>query len=422
MITRAALHIIEGAIRAAEATKLGPGPALLLESELNPAADCSGAPPAGLLVRGDNLEVLAALRPRLQGQVHLCTIDPPFASGVDRDYRPEGTPAAFHAQAYRDRWGAALPDFIEALARRLAAIFGLLHPEGSLLLHCDHRLSPYLALICDAIFGSGDRLPGPPSPGFRNEIIWRYGLGGSSPRFYPRKHDTILWYTKGPRWTFHAPRVPATSQRLRGRTKKCPDVWDLPSLNNMSKERTGYGTQKPLALLRRIIEAHTRPGDLVLDCYSGSGTALEAAASLDRRFVGIDQSPVAVHVADKRLRRALPTLSYQRWATPAAAEADDRAPGAVHLRAGPEGRFAELIWDPEDPVRPLDGWEVALAAPGAALRPIWWSYRARGASPVAQRSAPLPPRGALVARLVLISGTALRLPLSVRAEAPPGSR
>ncbi|MEO7094183.1 MAG: site-specific DNA-methyltransferase, partial [Polyangiales bacterium] len=175
-------------------------------------------------------------------------------------------------------------------------------------------------------FGPGDRDPrrSTPTPGFRSELIWTYGLGGSSSRVYPRKHDTILWYTKGARWTFEPPRIPARSMRMRGQSKKqldvmigpprldgddaearsLGDVWDVAAINNMARERTGYPTQKPLVLLERLVAAHSRPGDLVLDPCCGSGTTLVAARTLGRRAIGIDASPEAIRVASARLTGA----------------------------------------------------------------------------------------------------------------------
>ncbi len=190
---------------------------------------------------------------------------------------------------------------LQPLYERLWLARDLLRDDGSLLLHCDHRLSPALALLCDELFGRGDRGPGTHAPGFRNELIWHYGLGGSSRRSYPKKHDSILWYTKGSRWTFHAPLVPATSQRLQGQLKHQPDVWILPSLNNQARERCGYPTQKPLALLSSLVAAHSEPGELVADPYGGSGTTAIAARRANRRWLTCDQSGAAIEATRQRL-------------------------------------------------------------------------------------------------------------------------
>ena len=263
-----------------------------------------------LLFLGENSSVMATLRKALPERINLVYIDPPFATGHAWHYRPEANSAskkpgsargAVQTHAYGDAWGSGPDTYLAWMKERLEEIHALLHPEGSLLLHCDHRASPYLSIICDEIFGPGDRRSGPPRPGFRNEIVWAYGLGGSSPRCYPKKHDTILWYTKGTQWTFNPPMVPATSAKMRGELKKAPDTWMIPTLNNMARERTGYPTQKPLQLLERIVEAHSNPGDLVADFFSGSGTTLEAAEKKGRQWIGCDATPMAVHVAKKRL-------------------------------------------------------------------------------------------------------------------------
>lgn len=145
----------------------------------------------------------------------------------------------------------------------------------------------------DSIFGANR---------FQNEIIWCYGLGGSSRKRFSRKHDNLLFYSKSSQYTFFKPMIAATSQKLRGRQKGATDVWDMPSLNNMAHERTGYPTQKPLALLERIIRSCSGEGDLVLDPFCGSGTALVAAELLQRRWCGIDNSCSAVATSMQRLK------------------------------------------------------------------------------------------------------------------------
>jgi DNA modification methylase len=136
---------------------------------------------------------------------------------------------------------------------------------------------------------------------FVNHLIWSYGLGGSSPRTFARKHDDILFYAKTDRYYFEAPRVPATSHRMRGLLKKATDVLDIPSLNNLAHERVGYPTQKPLALLSMLVEACSPAGGTVLDPFCGSGTTLVAAIESGRNAVGFDISERAVQVAGRRL-------------------------------------------------------------------------------------------------------------------------
>lgn len=252
------------------------------------------------VIEGDNLVALAAMEP---SSVALAYLDPPFGTG--RDFG-----------SYDDRWPNRA-SLIGMLRPRIEAIHRVLQSEGSILVHLDHRVAHEIARVLDEVFGPGDRDPGG-GPGFRNEIIWTYGLGGSSSRFYPRKHDTIFWYTKGRAWFFDPPRMPARSVRMRGQLKKQidvfvgpepveplealeSDVWDVAAINNMATERTGYPTQKPLVLLERLVGAHSRPGELVLDPFCGSGTTLVAAKKLGRRALGMDASADAVRIARQRL-------------------------------------------------------------------------------------------------------------------------
>ena len=286
---------------------------------LVPIAANAPAPPAvpdpatadGLLVHADNLPALASLHRDLAGHVDLVVTDPPFGTGAVHGSRPrDGRPAA--GEGFTDRWPDGLAGYLSMMLPRLLLIRELLAPSGSLVLHCDWRAAPALSLLCDELFGPGDRGPRRHAPGFRGEIVWTYGLGGSGRHTYPRKHDLLLWYSRGRTWCFDPPLAPATSQRLRGRLKKRPDVWtDIPSLNNMARERTGYPTQKPLALLERIVTAHSRPGDLVLDPFCGSGTTLVAARRLERRWIGIDAGEAAVAVTRERLARLDPPPPVQ---------------------------------------------------------------------------------------------------------------
>ncbi|MCS1409492.1 MAG: DNA adenine methyltransferase YhdJ [Verrucomicrobia subdivision 3 bacterium] len=185
--------------------------------------------------------------------------------------------------------------YLSYMAERLAALRRILKPTGSLYLHCDPTMSHSLKLLLDGVFGKDN---------FRNEIVWSYGLGGSSKRMFSKKHDILLFYSKGSRWTFNKPLVPATSNMLKGQMKGAASVWDIPTINNMAKERVGYPTQKPLALLERIIKASSNAGDIVLDPFCGCGTAVAAAQKLGRKWIGIDISSFAVEqVMARRLGR-----------------------------------------------------------------------------------------------------------------------
>jgi hypothetical protein len=246
------------------------------------------------LKHGDNRQVMLDLLEGCERRFRLVYLDPPFDTGLDWKTK-EGE------SAYSDRFSGQ--GFMEMMEDRLGLVRQLLTEDGSLFLHCDYRRSPHLQLLCDRVFGPGARLD-PKAPGFRNEIIWAYGLGGSSPRYYPRKHDNLYWYTKSSKWYFDPPRIPATSQRLKGKFKKAPDTWNIPTLNNMAQERTGYPTQKPLALLDRIVCAHTEPGDWVADFFCGSGTTLVSALQNGRSAFGCDASEVAIRTVQERLNQA----------------------------------------------------------------------------------------------------------------------
>ena len=189
--------------------------------------------------------------------------------------------------------------YVSYMANRLAEIKRVLKETGSIYLHCDPTASHYLKIVMDAVFGQRN---------FRNEIVWKYGLGGSSKRLWSRKHDVILFYTVSNEWYFDKPQERATSVRMAGEMKGVVDVWDIPSINNMSKERLGYPTQKPLALLERVVKASSSDGALVLDPFCGCGTTIDAAKRLGRNWVGIDISPFAIDLVKyRRLRdRSVP--------------------------------------------------------------------------------------------------------------------
>ncbi len=246
--------------------------------------------PAPAVLQGDWLDLARDLPPC---SVDMLYADPPFNTGHAR-----ATPRNAHRRGRRvravfnDSW-PTLDDYLAWLRERLEATLPALKPSASVLLHCDDR-------ACHRIRGLLDDLLGPDR--FVNHLIWRYGLGGSSPRRFARKHDDILFYCLDPRaYWFHPPRIPATSRRLRGRTKKATDVLDIPALNNMARERTGYPTQKPVALLDLLVRACCPPGGLVLDPVCGSGTTLVAAAGAGRRALGFDLNPDAVTLARFRL-------------------------------------------------------------------------------------------------------------------------
>ena len=270
------------------------------------------------LFHGDNLPFLRALNSQ---SVHLIATDPPFNKGRDFHAAPD-SPAA--GARFQDRWnwaddvegewvdritddwpkamsvingaresyGDDMGAFLCFMGVRLIEMHRVLSPEGSIYLHCDPTASHYLKELMDAIFGKDC---------FQNEVVWSYGLGGASRRRFSRKHDILLFYTKTQAYVFHKPQVPATSQMMRGRMKGATDVWTIPTINNMAKERSGYPTQKPLALYERIISASSNPGDVVLDPFAGCATTPVAAERLGRRWIAMDVWDGAYDIVKRRM-------------------------------------------------------------------------------------------------------------------------
>ena len=179
---------------------------------------------------------------------------------------------------------------------RLQEMHRVLKDTGSIYLQMDTRINHWIRCIMDDIFGYDN---------FRNEIIWKYGLGRSSDKQFGKRHDVILFYSKGNFYTYNKQLEKATSQRMKGEYKNMSDVWvDIPNINNMANERIDYSTQKPKALIERIIKASSNEGDLIADFYMGSGTTGEVAIELNRSFIGCDINPRAIEIAEKRIKEA----------------------------------------------------------------------------------------------------------------------
>jgi len=192
--------------------------------------------------------------------------------------------------------------YLVYMAIRLIECHRILKRSGSLYLHCDPTMNWGLRAVLDCIFGEAN---------FRNEIVWCYGLGGSSKRFYSRKHDTILFYSKTNSYWFDKPLMPSTSAMMQGKAKGMVDYWHIPALNNMSKERTGWPTQKPLQLLETIVAASSRKGDLVLDPFCGCATTCIAAEKLGRGWIGIDRAKESWSFVERRLQTEAPTNRFR---------------------------------------------------------------------------------------------------------------
>jgi site-specific DNA-methyltransferase (adenine-specific) len=274
-------------------------------------ADVLAGDRPGGVIEADNLDVLAAIP---DGAVDLVYADPPFGTGglqrltSIRTGSGERTRRGFGGrevpwevvgeQAWAD--DLPLPEHLTALRARVEEIRRVLALHGSLYLHVDWRTSHHVRLMLDEVFGAQR---------FLNELVWAYDYGGRARDRWPRKHDTILWYAKGDEWAFERDqidRIPYMAPGLVGPEKasrgKLPtDVWWMTIVPPASPERTGYPTQKPVRLLERIVAASSRPGDLVLDPYAGSGTTGVAAARLGRRWLLVDRNPAAVAIARGRL-------------------------------------------------------------------------------------------------------------------------
>ncbi|MDX6568403.1 MAG: hypothetical protein QOH15_981 [Gaiellales bacterium] len=239
--------------------------------------------------------------------IDLVYLDPPFGTGIARTGR--------RGAGYADALPSGIDGYITWLRTLLAECHRVLRPSGSLFLHLDWRASHRARVVLDELFGEAC---------FRNEIVWHYGLGGGAPSdAFARKHDTILFYARSDASIFHAERGPVTAamdakyahvdesgrryQNAHGRRyylqggKRLDDVWELPAIAPTARERVGWPTQKPLALLERIVRAVCDPGACVLDPCCGSGTALVAAAALGLRAVGGDRAAEAVEITARRL-------------------------------------------------------------------------------------------------------------------------
>jgi site-specific DNA-methyltransferase (adenine-specific) len=307
-----------------------------------------------LLYYGDNLDVLR--RHIGDDSVDLIYLDPPFNSNANYNvlFTEHGTESPAQIRAFGDTWrwdeaaaydyektvkaGGKIADalrgfrtllgtsdmlaYLSMMAPRLVELHRVLKPTGSIYLHCDPTASHYLKILMDAVFGTEN---------FRNEIAWCYRGGGVPKNAFARKHDVLLFYAKGPKSYFQTQYVPysAASQALvrsRGgvsiddkprdlkRGAHMPDWWtDINSRQTWSPWSLGYPTQKPPALLERIVDASSRPGDTVLDPFCGCGTTIVAAQKLGRRWVGIDIAHLAIGLIKRNLNSpgGAPRGSYQ---------------------------------------------------------------------------------------------------------------
>lgn len=336
--------------------------------------------PESRLILGDNLPIMAALLPVYEGRINLIYADPPFftnrkySARIGRGEDSRKPDEWQLAEGYQDHW-PDLDSYLDFLYQRLAFMFRLLAPNGTLYLHLDWHADAYARLLLDELFGADNLL---------NEIIWAYH--GPSPirRAFNRKHDTILVYVKGKDYTFNADAVrepynPNTVKTFEASPKagfgKVPDLergkvpedwWYFPVVARLHSERTGYPTQKPQALLERIIKASSNPGELVADFFCGSGTTPLMATKLGRRFIATDATFRAVHTTRSRLTACQSPFTLERDVT--SSFTLEKARGKIIQ----QGDVLQL-----DTPLDLDYWDVdpnwdekTFKSAGQAVRPV----------------------------------------------------
>lgn len=270
------------------------------------------------ILEGDNLEILQTLKDE---EFDLIYIDPPFNTGkrqtrhitkttkVDDGEKSDRT--GFKNQRYATKvisttaYDDKYEDYLGFLEPRLREAYRVLGASGSLFFHIDPRESHYCKILLDDIFGRSS---------FMNEIIWAYDYGARSRKKWSAKHDTIFWYAKNPKnYTYNydaIDRIPYMAPKLVGKVKaargKTPtDVWWKTIVSPTGKEKVGYTTQKPIAILDRIVKVHSNPGDKLLDFFAGSGTTGHAAANNGRNCLLVDSNPEAIAVMNRRLKEFL---------------------------------------------------------------------------------------------------------------------
>ena len=271
---------------------------------------------------GDNLQVMSHLLKEYRGKIDLIYIDPPFDSKADykKKIKMKNTGTAlsdtstFEEKQYGDIW--TNDEYLQFMYERFILIRELLSERGSLYVHCDWHKVHHLRMVLDEVFGPSN---------FRNEVIWWYLWGGRGKTQWNSKHDNILFYSKSDNWTFnymdvldeHTLMTEGSKNRLnyagamvttKSENSEIPqdkvlpsDTWYIATINAMAKEKENYPTQKPEELLSKIILASSNPGDIVFDCFMGSGTTQAVAMKLGRRFIGADINLGSIQTTTKRL-------------------------------------------------------------------------------------------------------------------------
>lgn len=267
---------------------------------------------------GDNLQVMSHLLKEYRGKIELIYIDPPFDSKEDykrtikmKSLKIETDATTFEEKQYGDIW--TNDEYLQFMYERLIIMRELLSETGSIYLHCDWHKVHYLRMIMDDIFGVDN---------FKDEIVWHYRTGNLTYQHFQRKHDTILFYGKESTKTYFNQQVikeyytqiygPDMKLSMKGpndfedkygdyKISQMDDVWNISSVFTLSSEHNGYPTQKPEALLERIIRASSKPGDIVFDCFMGSGTTQAVALKTGRKFIGSDINLGAISTSIRRL-------------------------------------------------------------------------------------------------------------------------
>ena len=267
---------------------------------------------------GDNLQVMSHLLKEYRGQIDLIYIDPPFDSKADYkkkiDIRgigkAETDSSSFEEKQYGDIW--TNDEYLQFMYERFILMRELLSDTGSIYVHCDWHKMHFLRMLMDDVFGSNN---------FLNEIVWSYKTGGVSKNTFARKHDTILFYSKSSNYKFNTQYYKSYQAKKYNFSERYPELWDeekqqwyhnavcrdvwedifVLGTETEISEKTNYPTQKPEALLRRIVLASSNPGDIVFDCFMGSGTTQAVAMKLGRRFIGADINLGAIQTTTKRL-------------------------------------------------------------------------------------------------------------------------
>jgi len=274
------------------------------------------------VIFADNLEFLKAYPSE---SIPLIYIDPPFNTGrtqartrIQTVASRDGDRTGFQGKRYRTEvvgnsaYHDQFDDYLEFLKPRLEEAYRVLTSNGSLYFHIDYREVHYCKVLLDEIFGRDS---------FINEIIWAYDYGARTRKRWPPKHDNILWYAKDPGnyiFNYYAiERIPYMAPGLVGKEKaargKLPtDTWWHSIVGTNSREKTGYPTQKPLGVLRRVVQASSMPGDTVMDFFAGSGTTGAACLELGRRFILVDNNPQAIEAMRKRFRD-VGEIEWKSW-------------------------------------------------------------------------------------------------------------